>query len=155
MVVSFRCCAADPWADPRHGVVTLRPQSGCAVALGQSEEQLLEFFERDAPGCDERFYRFALRRRSVFGSRILNRTLGHDRRDGKVAGAPHRRVDGSELGEHVTAICISALDVVDKAVELPARTLEPVHDLLARRHAHPSPVTRTASALSPSHARSV
>ena len=52
MVVSFRCCAADPWADPRHGVVTLRPQSGCAVALGQSEEQLLEFFERDAPGCE-------------------------------------------------------------------------------------------------------
>ena len=48
----LRCCAANSSADPRHGVVTLRPQYDCAVALGQSEEQLLEFFDRNGPGCD-------------------------------------------------------------------------------------------------------
>ena len=48
----LRCCAANSSLDPRHGVVTLRPQSGRAVASGQSEEQLLEFFGRDGPGCD-------------------------------------------------------------------------------------------------------
>ena len=48
----LRCCAANSSAEPRHGVVTLRPQSGRAVASSQSEEQLLEFFRRDGLGCD-------------------------------------------------------------------------------------------------------
>ena len=48
----LRCCAANTSLDPRHRVATVRPQSGRAVASGQSEEQLPELFGRDGPGCD-------------------------------------------------------------------------------------------------------
>lgn len=100
---------------------------------------MLEFFDRDAPSFDKRFFRFGCRRIIVFEAGILERTLRHDRRKREIASAFHRGVNSRKLGQHIPTVRISTLDVVDEAVELPSSTLEAIDDLLARRHERPSP----------------
>ena len=81
MLFSFRCCAPNPSADPRHGALSSPQRAGCTVTLGQPEEQFFELGERHAAGFDKRFYRFGRQRIIVFMVGVLDRALGHDRGD--------------------------------------------------------------------------